>query len=559
MKISLAQLSPEVGAFDANFGQIKDAYERACAEQARLVLTSELAVNGYPLFDWIDRPEVLEETHRVLEALALLTRDRPTALAVGHLDASPVGSERSFQNSVSVFESGKRVFHQAKSLLPNYDVFDEARYFEPAADLRVWNCDGFRLAFAVCEDLWGRFHEVRGRRYHRDPIQDYHRLGAQLILSLSSSPYEWEKRLTRVRVHQEVVQALGVPVVYVNQVGATDEILFDGGSFVLDASGRKVAQLPYFEASQVSVVWDGRSQIIADSSEIRDNELPEEEWEILTQGLIVGIRDYFSRTGFKKAILGLSGGIDSAVVAVLTAAALGPKNVLALAMPSQYSSSHSLEDAESLAKNLGIGFEVRPIKFAFATLSREISESRGQLQSVALENLQSRLRGILLMTLANHYSSLVLTTGNKSEIAMGYCTLYGDMNGALCPLGDLFKTQVYHLARYWNRSRGEVIPARTLTKAPSAELKPNQTDQDSLPPYEVLDRFLLGYLEENQSLLVLEESLKGFLPLSGVGSVRDLARRVNLNEYKRRQSAPILKVSKKAFGVGRRIPIAKKY
>jgi NH3-dependent NAD+ synthetase/predicted amidohydrolase len=559
MKIFLAQLSPVVGAFEANYSQIKNAYERACSVRARLFLTPELALNGYPLYDWIERPELMEATDQALQDLASLTKDSSTALAVGHISLNLTGSGQKFQNSISVFEGGKCIFHQSKTLLPSYDVFDEPRYFEPASDLQVWDCDGVRVAFGICEDLWGRSLDSKQRRYHRDPILDYQRLGAQFVLSLSSSPYEWEKRKQRERTHQEIAKTLKVPVVYVNQVGATDELLFDGGSFAVDAHGTKILQLPYFEAGEGWVALDGQGALSASSVVADLSRSPEDEWEILSQGLIVGIRDYFLRTGFKRAVLGLSGGIDSALVAVLAVAALGSENVLALAMPSQYSSSHSLEDAEILAKKLGIRLEVRPIKFAFSTLSRELSEDRGQLKSVALENLQSRLRGTILMTLANQDSSLVLTTGNKSEIAMGYCTLYGDMNGALAPLGDLYKTQVYLLVQYWNQSRGDVIPARILSKAPSAELRPNQTDQDSLPPYEVLDRFLLNYLEENLPLKRLEVLLKDQLPASGVGSVQDLASRVNLNEYKRHQSAPILRVSKKAFGLGRRVPIAKKY
>lgn len=550
MKIFLAQLSPVVGAVDVNFKKIKDAYERACSVQARFVLTSELALNGYPLLDWIDRPEVLEQTDLALKELCRLTQNQSTALVVGHISRSPEGSERSFSNSVSIFEAGRRVFFQSKALLPTYDIFDEARYFEPAERTQLWDCDGVQVAIAVCEDLWTFSSGSSKRRYHRDLSDDYQRLGAQLVLSLSSSPYEWEKRLIREETHARIAKKLGVPLIYVNQVGATDEILFDGGSFVLDGAGNKVSQLPYFKES---LEWVETKSLAGAQIETPD------ELEILTQGLVVGIRDYFARTGFKRAILGLSGGIDSALVAVLAAAALGPENILAVAMPSQYSSSHSLEDAEILAKKLKIRFEVRPIKFSFATLSRELSESRGPLQSIALENLQSRLRGLILMTLANHYSDLVLTTGNKSEIAMGYCTLYGDMNGALCPLGDLYKTQVYRLSQHWNQTRGETIPQRILTKAPSAELRPNQTDQDSLPPYDVLDQFLFDYIEENRSLEQLETQLAGLLPESGSGSVRDLARRLNLNEYKRRQSAPILRVSRKAFGLGRRVPIAKKY
>ncbi len=553
IKIALVQLSPVVGAIESNFKQIRDAYERACGERARLVLTSELALNGYPLNDWIERPEVLEETELFLDQLAGLTRNQEAALVVGHISESPPGSERLFQNSITVFQGGQRVFCQAKSLLPDYDVFDESRYFQSAESLQVWNCDGVKVAFAICEDLWAESGDLGRHRYRRDPVSEMKSLGAQVVVSLSASPYEWGKSHLRERIHSKIAQTLNVPVVYLNQVGATDELLFDGGSFVLNMDGQKVLQLPYFKGAQV--VLDLERTLAGPCLEGAQWN----EWEVLIDGLIVGIRDYFLRTGFSKAVLGLSGGIDSAVVAVLAVAALGAENVLAVAMPSQFSSSHSLEDAEILAKNLGIRLEVRPIKFAFATLSRELSELRGQLQSVALENLQSRLRGTILMTLANHDSSLVLTTGNKSEIAMGYCTLYGDMNGALCPLGDLYKTQVYELAEYWNNARANVIPARVFSKAPSAELRPNQTDQDTLPPYDVLDRVLFGYLEENQPLRVLEDRFKGELPGTGAGSVRDLARRVNLNEYKRRQSAPILKVSAKAFGMGRRVPIAKRY
>ena len=556
MKISLAQLDPHLGAFDANLRKIQEKYKRACSERARFLLTSEMVVSGYPLYDWIERPELLRKTEEVLEFLTRLTQNQSTALVVGHIWVNPSSQGRAFQNGVSVLEGGRVVFRQAKTLLPVYDVFDESRYFEPAEKIELWNCDGCPIALAICEDLWGAAPKA-GRLLYRDhPVETYQRLGAKLVVSLSASPYEWVKSAERERLHQEVVQKLKVPLIYVNQVGAYDEILFDGGSFVLDAEGARAGGLPFFAPAEGSVVFDPLSNRLSDLSLSASQD---SDWEILMRGLVLGIREYFSQTGFKKAVLGLSGGLDSAVVAALAVLALGAENVLAVAMPSQYSSSHSLEDAEILARKLGIRIEVRPIKFAFATLSREFSELRGTLNAVALENLQSRLRGMLLMTLSNHDSSLVLTTGNKSEIAMGYCTLYGDMNGALCPLGDLYKTQVYQLAQHLNRTRGDLIPDRILTKAPSAELRPHQKDQDTLPPYDVLDQFLCGYLEQNESVSVLEQQFKNVLPDQGQGSVRDLVRRIQQNEYKRRQGAPILKVSQKAFGVGRRVPLAKAF
>jgi NAD+ synthase (glutamine-hydrolysing) len=339
-----------------------------------------------------------------------------------------------------------------------------------------------------------------------------------------------------------------VPVVYVNQTGATDEILFDGASFVTDAQGNIVGRLAVFRPAFGVVNWEGeRVHWVLPDEAGREDEAPE-DIEVLSRALVVGIREYFARTGFKKAILGLSGGIDSAVVATLAARALGAENVTGVAMPSQYSSPHSLEDAERLARNLGIRFEVRPIKFAFAHLAREWGEGRGGLAPIAQENLQSRLRGMMLMTYSNHDGSLLLTTGNKSELAMGYCTLYGDMSGALAPIGDLFKTRVISLARYLNSKWGNPIPERTLTKPPSAELKPDQRDDDTLPPYEKLDPLLKAYLEDLESRTKLRQQ----------GAwVEPVLKLVEQSEFKRRQAPPVLKVSAKAFGIGRRVPVAK--
>jgi NAD+ synthase (glutamine-hydrolysing) len=390
--------------------------------------------------------------------------------------------------------------------------------------------------------------------YFKNPVDDYKAKGAQLIVSLAASPYEWGKGEHREKLHREVARTLGVPIVYVNQTGATDEILFDGASFAADSIGKVLGRLPVFRTgfgvADVPVA-NGK----APAWILGETEKDPSEIETLTRGLIVGVREYFVRTGFKKAVLGLSGGIDSAVVAVLAVQALGAKNLRGVAMPSQFSSSHSLQDAEELAGKLGIDFEVHPIKFAFSSMSRELAENRGgALASLALENLQARLRGIVVMTLANHYQALVLTTGNKSELAMGYCTLYGDMVGALTPIGDLFKTRVYELARYLNQSFGNPIPERSLTKAPSAELRPNQKDQDTLPPYESLDLLLEDYLEK---VLSYEELEKKHGPKGKPDWVAQTLRTVESTEYKRIQSALVLKASPKAFGIGRRFPVAK--
>jgi NAD+ synthetase len=560
MRIAIAQIDPVVGAFDANVRKIQEAYERACAEQARLLLTPELGICGYPPHDLIDRPEMFDRNERALEQLAQFTKNKTCALIVGHVAKNPSELGRSAQNVVSVLEDGKVVFRQAKTLLPTYDVFDEARYFEPAREIHSWSCDGKTISIAICEDLWSE-DLISGRHlYSGDkPIQTYSKQKPKLLISLSASPYMIEKREHREEIHAEIARKIGVPLVYVNQVGANDEVLFDGASFAIDAQGKVAGRLPAFKNSFGVVDLDlekGSASFFSPASSERED-TPPSTIEVLSRALVVGIRDYFQRTGFKTAILGLSGGIDSAVVATLAARALGPRNVLGVAMPSQYSSSHSLADAEALAQKLGINYEVRPIKFMNATVNRELSERRGQLAPIAQENLQARLRGLILMTLSNHYNSLVLTTGNKSELATGYCTLYGDMCGALAPIADLYKTRVYELARYINQTWGDLIPESSITKPPSAELRPDQKDQDTLPPYDLLDAVLEEYLEKGTPVATLEEKYGSQLPTQGW--VRNMLRLLEINEFKRRQAAPALKVSPKAFGIGRRIPIAKNW
>jgi len=568
LRVAIAQIDPVVGAFEANVAKIKEAYQRACYVQARVLITPELGICGYPPYDLMDRPEMIERNEKAIIDLEKITQSQNCALIVGHVGANPRPTGRSAQNVASVLENGRVVFSQAKTLLPTYDVFDEARYFEPAYEIRPWICDGEKIGLAICEDLWSNDLTL-GRLYGKCPLNSYKEHKIQYLFSISSSPYGWNKRKKREDLHSEIARELNVPLVYVNQVGATDEILFDGESFVLDSAGNLSGRLPRFQTAlgvaslksstdsslETSVV---NLEMIGLSHSIQSGKSGSEFSEIegLADGLVLGIREYFSRSGFTQAVLGLSGGIDSAVVGALAARALGPKNVLGVAMPSQYSSGHSLEDAEILARNLGMRFEVRPIKFLFSTASRELSETRGQLAPIASENLQSRLRGTILMTLANHYSALVLTTGNKSELAMGYCTLYGDMVGALAPIGDLFKTRVYELARFINQKWGSPIPERSLTKAPSAELKPNQTDQDTLPPYDVLDELLMEYIENGISIAELEARFQG-RKIGKFSSIRQILNLLEISEFKRRQAAPVLKISHKAFGIGRRIPIAK--
>lgn len=554
MKIAIAQIDPVVGAFEGNVRKIELAYRKAVAAGARILVTPELSICGYPPHDLAERSEMFERNERAIVDLARLTQGQGCALLVGHIAANPEPRGRAAQNVVSVLENGKVTFRQAKTLLPTYDVFDEARYFEPASEIKLWNCDGKRVALAICEDLWGNDSTWSRPIYGRDPTDCYAEEKAELLISLSASPFEMNKRDRRESLHGSLAKRLGVPLIYVNQVGATDEVLFDGGSFLARPTGEIAGRLPLFRDSFGVIDTESLAFLDPDPRD-REDKAPE-EMEILTRALVSGIKEYFIRSGFKRAVLGLSGGIDSALVATLAVRALGAKNVLGVAMPSQYSSSHSLEDAEHLARNLGITLEVRPIKFLFATANRELAERRGTLASQAQENLQSRLRGMILMTLSNHDGALVLTTGNKSEIATGYCTLYGDMAGALAPIGDLYKTQVYELARFLNQS-GSPIPERSITKAPSAELKPNQTDQDTLPPYEVLDPMLYDYIEKGLPAAELEKKHGKASGVKDSGWVRETLRKLELNEFKRRQAAPVLKVSAKAFGIGRRIPVSK--
>jgi len=470
------------------------------------------------------------------------------------------------KNSAAVLQDGKIVWRTHKSLLPTYDVFDEDRYFEPAKSVAPFEFNGRKLGITICEDIWNDEDFWPDRLYRRDPVRELIAQGAEIILNLSASPWCDGKDRTRLEMLRRVARDEKIPLAQVNLVGANDELIFDGHSVALNACGEVLALGKGF-AEDVLVVdlnqrpltrpaatlspagGEGRGEWAAGLSELN---FPPREQQIFS-ALSLGIRDYVRKCGFKSVILGLSGGIDSALIAVLAADALGAENVFGVAMPARYSSSGSLSDAAALAKNLGIRYEVLPIEPAFLAVEKQLAKIfAGTKPNEAEENVQSRLRGVTLMALSNKFGALVLTTGNKSEMAVGYCTLYGDMNGALAPIADVFKTDIYKIARWVNRER-EIIPADSITKPPSAELRHDQTDQDSLPPYDVLDAILDAYVVKN---LGKEEIIRrGF----AADVVNDVVNKINFSEYKRRQAAPGLRVSPRAFGMGRRIPVAQRF
>ncbi|MBV9033600.1 MAG: NAD+ synthase [Acidobacteriaceae bacterium] len=552
MRIALAQINNTVGDLEANSAKILEFARRAQEAGAEVVAFPELALTGYPPRDLVEKDSFLDRTADALDGIAKESATLDLTLVVGYVGRSPANSAIKAQNAAAVIEGGKVVFCQCKMLLPNYDVFDEARYFQPAQRQSICTIRGMRVALAICEDAWNDKQYWERQRYTRDPIEELVRAGADLILTINASPWNIGKRRQREAIFRATSQRFGLPQIYVHMVGGNDQLVFDGTSFAMTAQGEIGAKAKSF--AEDLILFDTETGT-GDCHGTFSN--PD---EAAYEALVLGTRDYIRKCGFRSVLIGLSGGIDSALVAAIAVEAVGKENVIGVGMPGPYSSGHSLDDARTLAQQLGIRFEVVPIKCGYDAMIHTLSGLfAGYQADTTEENLQSRLRGMVLMSLSNKFGSLVLTTGNKSELAVGYCTLYGDMCGGLAVISDVPKTMVYRLARLANKRYAQrglplPIPESTLTKPPSAELRPDQKDTDSLPEYDVLDRILVDYVEQYES--VPEITQKEDIPED---LVRDIVRKVDRNEYKRQQAAPGLRITSKAFGIGRRFPIAHRF
>ena len=544
MKIALAQIDPTVGDFAGNLEKIVSSSRRAVQLGARLTVFSELAICGYPPADLLEKPSFLDRCHAAVNELAEATRTLPTAVLAGVALRSPAESGKPAVNAAVLLDRGRLLLEQHKRLLPFYDVFDEQRYFAAAKAQQVVELAGVRLAVTICEDAWNDKNFWPRRLYTVDPVEELMRQNPALHINLSSSPFWHGKRTMRREMLAAIAARDRIPVLMVNQVGGNDSLVFDGSSVALDGRGQLIAQAASFEEDLIVV-----DPFNAPPIPVPEDDSTEAAW----RALVLGTRDYVRKCGFKKALVGLSGGVDSALVAAIAAKALGAENVLGVGMPSPYSSIGSIDDSQRLASNLGIRFERIPITELFEEYQRSLRPLfNGCAPDITEENVQSRIRGNLLMALSNKFGALVLTTGNKSEMAVGYCTLYGDMVGALAVIGDLVKTRVYAVCRWLNRER-ETIPLAILEKPPSAELRPGQKDTDSLPPYEILDPVLEAYVERYETPERIAAA--NGIPLD---LVQQVVRLVERAEYKRQQAAPVLKVTSKSFGMGRRFPIAVK-
>lgn len=539
MKIYMAQINPLIGAFEKNRQKIIQHIECAKSEQANLIVFSEMCVCGYMPQDLLLQTGFVDACEKELELLAPYTKGI-TAI-VGTVRHNRQLPGKPFRNSAVVFDNGKLVGFQDKCLLPTYDVFDESRYFEPAVSERIWELCGKRVGITICEDIWPSFDPFCHARYSSDPLKSFEGKGLDLLINISASPYTYGKTKTRKKVAKAVALRLSCPVVLVNQVGAQDGLIFDGTSVMVDATGKLCVRLASFSEDQACFELNGNQTA---------HEKQFHPGQELLEALVLGVRDYFHKQGFTKACLGLSGGIDSAVVAAIAVEALGKENVLGLLLPSRFTTSESREDALRLAANLGIQTKELSIEEPFVAMLNTVEPhfGKGPL-TVTEENIQSRIRGMLLMAISNKWGYLLLNTGNKSELAMGYTTLYGDACGALGVIGDLLKHQVYEVASWINRA-GDVIPKCVITKEPTAELRPDQKDTDTLPPYPVLDAIVEAFVVRGETPEEIAQK-EGF----DVAIAQAVCRQIHLSEYKRRQAPLHLRVSEKAFASGRHIPI----
>ncbi len=542
MKIYIGQLNTTVGAIASNAALIHKVYSEGVAAGADIVMVPELAVTGYPPLDLLDREVFIASALATGDALARETGS--TALIFGNISRNESWCGKPLHNSAIVAQNGRIVAVQHKGLLPTYDVFDEMRYFEPGRSAQVVPLAGHLVGVSICEDFWYDDEVLGTKLYCSNPVDQLARQGAEVFLNISASPFNAGKRKTRFDLFSHIARRYDIPLVYVNQVGGNDELLFDGSSIAINAAGETVFCGRAFETETALVPLDGPRC---------DSVLTIPTDEEIGRALILGLRDYLRKCGFKDLVIGLSGGIDSAVTAAIAVEAIGAEHVTGIAMPSQFSSQHSIDDARDLAKRLGIALHVVPIAGIYQPYERAVDQLFGDHKfDLTNENIQARIRGNILMAWSNRTGAMVLSTGNKSEMAVGYCTLYGDMAGGLALLGDVYKTMVYRIAEWLNRER-EVIPRSTITKPPSAELRPDQTDQDSLPPYDILDGILKLYIEEWKE--TDEIAAKGF----DRAIVERILKLVDTNEFKRRQAAPTLRVSTKAFGSGRQLPIAQRW
>ena len=552
MKILVVQLNPTVGKIRSNTEKILRVVDLARRLRADLAVFPELALTGYPPRDLLWRRDLLEQ----VEA-ALNKEIAPASTRTGILVGAPVREAGNLYNAVLLFAQGRPAGRQDKTLLPDYDVFEESRYFKPAKERKPISFRGIKVGLTVCEDVWNDKDYWNRRLYSVDPVEELVTQGADLIVNVSASPYHFGKMDLRADMLRKMAAKYRRAFLYANQVGGNDELIFDGTSFAVNPGGELAGRAASFSEDALCFIYSENNLRAIDCSAEKQKVFPEkvyhapvpEDVSCIYQALVLGVRDYLGKTGFTQVLVGLSGGIDSSVTAALAAAACGPEKVLGVAMPSAYSSPGSLADARRVAANLGIAYREIPIQKIFNAYLEIFNRGGAPRVDLAEENVQARIRGNILMFIANREGYLVLTTGNKSELAVGYCTLYGDMSGGLAVISDVPKTMVYALAAYINRER-EIIPAGVLTKPPSAELRPGQTDQESLPPYETLDAVLRRYVEENQP--AAEIIAAGYDP----ALVQEIIQKIDRAEYKRRQAAPGLKVTTKAFGLGRRMPIA---